>query len=338
MGAKLGQNFLVDPNILRKIMTLTAPSATETVVEVGCGAGIMTRALWEGAKQLYIVEIDATCILNTKQNLGIIDLAESSAGLYLSRHAQRQSALHEHAPRPDVAEPDLASAAGEKGIQRAKPFEISDPISAEPRLDPVFIHGDVLDVGFRAVDARDRPFRIIANIPYYISAKFMALCAAYKHQITDITLMLQWEFAKKLVSKPGESGYTPLAIFAQMHFDIRLDFQVSRHCFRPAPKVDSAIVTLKPKAIPEDLVSDDGFFLFVKAVFWGRRKPLKSALHKSPYWTVKAGYATHPIWDSLGSTRAEVLSREQLLDTYRQLLPYLERVLAFKPREVFDLE
>jgi 16S rRNA (adenine1518-N6/adenine1519-N6)-dimethyltransferase len=205
-------------------------------------------------------------------------------------------------------------------------------------LDPVFIHGDVLDVGFRAVDARDLPFRIIANIPYYISAKFMALCAAYKHQITDITLMLQWEFAKKLVSKPGESGYTPLAIFAQMHFDIRLDFQVSRHCFRPAPKVDSAIVTLKPKAIPDDLVSDDGFFLFVKAVFWGRRKPLKSALHKSPYWTVKAGYATHPIWDSLGSTRAEVLSREQLLDTYRQLLPYLERVLAFKPREVFDLE
>ena len=97
MGAKLGQNFLVDPNILRKIMTLTAPSATETVVEVGCGSGIMTRALWEGAKQLYVVEIDATCILNTKQNLGIIDLAASSVGLYLSRHAQRQSALHEHA-------------------------------------------------------------------------------------------------------------------------------------------------------------------------------------------------------------------------------------------------
>ena len=293
MGAKLGQNFLVDPNILRKIMTLTAPSATETVVEVGCGAGIMTRALWEGAKQLYVVEIDETCILNTKQNLGIVDVT-----------------------------------AGADASGRALTL----------RPSPIFIHGDVLEVGFRAVDASECPFRIIANIPYYISAKFIALCAAYKDKITDITLMLQWEFAKKLVSKPGESGYTPLAIFAQMHFDIRLDFQVSRHCFRPAPKVDSAIVTLRPKAVPDDLLKDDGFFLFVKAVFWGRRKPLKSALHKSPYWTVREGYSTHAIWDTLGSTRAEVLSREQLLDTYRQLLPYLERVPAFKRREVFDLE
>ncbi len=287
MGAKLGQNFLTDPNILRKIIALTAPTSTETVVEVGCGDGILTRALLESAKQLYVVEIDETCIINTKQNLGIIDLAASSA---------------------------------------------------EPSLLPIFIHGDVLEVGFRAVETTDRPFRIIANIPYYISAKFIALCAAYKQQITDITLMLQWEFAKKLVSKPGESGYTPLAIFAQMHFDIRLDFQVSRNCFRPAPKVDSAIVTLRPKAVPEDLVNDDGFFLFVKAVFWGRRKPLKSALNKSPYWTVKEGYVTHPIWETLGSTRAETLSREQLLDTYRALVPYLERVLSFKRREVFDLD
>jgi 16S rRNA (adenine1518-N6/adenine1519-N6)-dimethyltransferase len=289
MGAKLGQNFLVDPNILRKIMALTAPSETETVVEVGCGAGIMTRTLWEGAKQLYVVEIDETCIINTKKNLGISDSKDS----------------------PD-------------GISFAK-------------RNPIFIHGDVLEVGFRAVPKSDYPFRIIANIPYYISAKFIALCAAYKHHLTDITLMLQWEFAKKLVSKPGESGYTPLAIFAQMHFDIRLDFQVSRHCFRPAPKVDSAIVTLTPKALPEDLLADDDFFLFVKAVFWGRRKPLKSALHKSPYWTVKEGYVSHPIWEKLGTTRAEVLSREQLLETYRVLAPYLEKVPA-KGREVFGLE
>lgn len=293
-------------------MALTAPSATETVVEVGCGAGIMTRALWEGARQLYVVEIDETCIINTKQNLGITDDG-------------------------DLLFPtDLQTSVG---IQRAAPFEYSPSHSAEPNVRPypIFIHGDVLDVGFRAVPKSDYPFRIIANIPYYISAKFIALCAAYKHHVTDITLMLQWEFAKKLVSKPGESGYTPLAIFAQMHFDIRLDFQVSRHCFRPAPKVDSAIVTLIPKALPDDLLADDDFFLFVKAVFWGRRKPLKSALHKSPYWTVKDGYVSHPIWLKLGTTRAEVLSREQLLETYRVLAPYLEKVPA-KGRDVFDIE
>lgn len=302
MGAKLGQNFLADPNILRKIMVLTAPSATETVVEVGCGAGIMTRALWAGAKQLYVVEIDETCIINTKQNLGITD---DGALLFPT---------------------DLQTSVG---IQRAEP---------NVRPDPIFIHGDVLEVGFRAVPKAEYPFRIIANIPYYISAKFIALCAAYKHHLTDITLMLQWEFAKKLVSKPGESGYTPLAIFAQMHFDIRLNFQVSRNCFRPAPKVDSAIVTLTPKPVPDDLVNDDRFFLFVKAVFWGRRKPLKSALHKSPYWTVREGYSSHPIWDTLGSTRAEVLSLDQLLDTYRVLSPYLDKVVSNKERDVFDIE
>jgi len=307
MGAKLGQNFLVDPNILRKIMALTAPSATETVVEVGCGAGIMTRALWEGARQLYVVEIDETCIINTKQNLGIMD------GLSADDESQ--------------------------GIQMA-PFENlrGQKTDGQAKPDPIFIHGDVLEVGFRAVPKSEYPFRIIANIPYYISAKFIALCAAYKHHVTDITLMLQWEFAKKLVSKPGESGYTPLAIFAQMHFDIRLNFQVSRNCFRPAPKVDSAIVTLTPKAVPDDLRNDDSFFLFVKAVFWGRRKPLKSALHKSPYWTVREGYATHPIWESLGATRAEVLSLEQLLDTYRVLAPYLDKVVSNQERGSFDIE
>jgi 16S rRNA A1518/A1519 N6-dimethyltransferase RsmA/KsgA/DIM1 with predicted DNA glycosylase/AP lyase activity len=46
------------------------------------------------------------------------------------------------------------------------------------------------------VDASECPFRIFTNIPYYISAKFIALYAAYKDKITDITLMLQWEFAK----------------------------------------------------------------------------------------------------------------------------------------------
>jgi 16S rRNA (adenine1518-N6/adenine1519-N6)-dimethyltransferase len=291
MGAKLGQNFLTDPNILRKIIALTVPDATQTVVEVGCGDGILTRALLDTAKKLYVIEIDETCITKTKENL----LFPSGRGA------------------------------------------LPDESSALPSSHPIFILGDVLEVGFHAVALEDRPFRIIANIPYYISAKFIALCAAHKHDLTDVTLMLQWEFAKKLVSKPGESGYTPLAIFAQMHFDIRLDFQVSRHCFRPAPKVDSAIVTLTPKALPEDLVHDEGFFLFVKAVFWGRRKPLKSALHKSPYWTVKEGYVTHPIWEKMGSTRAEILSREQLLDTYRVLAPYLERVASFKRREVLDL-
>jgi len=313
-------------------MALTAPSATETVVEVGCGAGIMTRALWEGARQLYVVEIDEVCILKTKENLGIVDglsADDESQGIqrakqvYLSSHARLQGQAPEETSRLDVA----------------KPFESSSLGSAEPSLkpNPIFIHGDVLEVGFRAVPKTDYPFRIIANIPYYISAKFIALCAAYKHHVTDITLMLQWEFAKKLVSKPGESGYTPLAIFAQMHFDIRLNFQVSRNCFRPAPKVDSAIVTLTPKAVPDDLRNDDSFFLFVKAVFWGRRKPLKSALHKSPYWTVRDGYTTHPIWESLGATRAEVLSLGQLLDTYRVLASYLDKVPA-QGREAFDIE
>ena len=315
MGAKLGQNFLTDPNILRKIIALTVPDATQTVVEVGCGDGILTRALLDTAKKLYVIEIDETCITKTKENL----LFPSGRGAL-----------------PD--ESLIAGAAPRNGIQRAEPFGTPDESSALPSSHPIFILGDVLEVGFQPVALEDRPFRIIANIPYYISAKFIALCAAHKHDLTDVTLMLQWEFAKKLVSKPGESGYTPLAIFAQMHFDIRLDFQVSRHCFRPAPKVDSAIVTLTPKALPEDLVHDEGFFLFVKAVFWGRRKPLKSALHKSPYWTVKEGYVTHPIWEKMGSTRAEILSREQLLDTYRVLAPYLERVVSFKRREVLDLD
>lgn len=265
MGEKFGQHFLADQNILRKIITLTAPKSSDVVVEVGCGEGVLTQALAERAGFLYVVEIDPLCVAKT------------------------QTAL---------------------AMQMADKTLLLDKV--------MFLQADVLASGF-PVPVSQCPFRVIANLPYYISAKFIGLCAENKAHISDITLMLQLEFAKKLLAKPGDAGYTPLAIFSQMHFTMAIAFPVGRRCFRPAPKVDSAIVTFIPKPLPEDV--DMHFFTFIKAVFWGRRKPLLSALRKNPYWRLVETDLS--VLDIYHNVRAETLSLAELRVCYHRVLPFL---------------
>lgn len=100
------------------------------------------------------------------------------------------------------------------------------------------IEGDFLEAGIRKVDV------VIGNIPYYISSDIIFTLKDYEFE--KAVLMVQKEFAEKMVAKAGDKNYGRLSITSQLYFDIKLERKVLRHLFRPVPKVDSAIIILTP--------------------------------------------------------------------------------------------
>ena len=92
-------------------------------------------------------------------------------------------------------------------------------------------------------------------------------------------LMLQREVAERMVAGAGGKTYSPLSIAVQFYTQPRLAFIVPRGCFKPRPKVDSAVVHLAVRTTPRVSVRDEAFFLkVVKGGFAHRRKALKNSL------------------------------------------------------------
>jgi 16S rRNA (adenine1518-N6/adenine1519-N6)-dimethyltransferase len=100
------------------------------------------------------------------------------------------------------------------------------------------IAGDVLELDLPKVDL------IAGNIPYYITSAIIFKLANEKFD--RAVLIVQKEFAEKMVAKPGEKNYGRLSVTAQIAFSVKLIQIVPRHVFRPMPKVDSAMIVLKP--------------------------------------------------------------------------------------------
>lgn len=181
-----------------------------------------------------------------------------------------------------------------------------------------FIHQDVLEFDFFTLGTE---FKLVANIPYYISAKIMKSLIRYRRVIERATVMVQKEFCDKLVAKSGSKLYTSLSVYFSAFFDTTFQFDVSRNSFRPIPNVDSAVFTTVPH-YRYDLAEDAPLFDIVRSAFWGRRKPLKSALKKSPYLSLKKGFDSDPDVKEMMSLRGEVLSLDQYITLCKKIEPY----------------
>jgi 16S rRNA (adenine1518-N6/adenine1519-N6)-dimethyltransferase len=124
-------------------------------------------------------------------------------------------------------------------------------------------------------------YKIVANIPYYITGKFIRSVFAAMHKPISITLLVQKEVAHNITAKPGRLSL--LGLSAQLYADCRLEFLVPAHMFYPKPKVDSAVITMHVLPAPRITVDEKRFFAMLKACFAGKRKqlhnPLSSFLH-----------------------------------------------------------
>ncbi len=120
-------------------------------------------------------------------------------------------------------------------------------------------------------------YKVVANVPYYITSKIIEKLLNANNKPSNITLLVQKEVAQRLAATPGDTSI--LAISAQIFADVSLHDIVPANLFTPPPKVDSQIVSLNLLSEPRiDLKDEKLFFRVVKAGFSAKRKKLRSSL------------------------------------------------------------
>ena len=125
----------------------------------------------------------------------------------------------------------------------------------------------------------DRPLRIVGNLPYNISTPLIFHLLSQSGVVQDMHFMLQKEVVQRLAAVPGDNNYGRLGIMAQYFCKVQPLFEVGPGAFRPAPKVDSAIVRLVPhKELPYPARDLKMLQAVVRTAFNARRKTLRKAL------------------------------------------------------------
>jgi 16S rRNA (adenine1518-N6/adenine1519-N6)-dimethyltransferase len=142
-----------------------------------------------------------------------------------------------------------------------------DPIE-QGRLE--VIEGDVLKTNFEGAV-------IVGNLPYYITSPILEKVFALGDSWSRAVFMMQTEVAERLAAKPGTRDFGYLSVQTQVHAQPEILFAVPRDAFRPPPKVDSAVVRLERRSLPE--VADPASFLkFASMCFRHKRKTLRNNL------------------------------------------------------------
>lgn len=204
----LSQNFLIDQNILDKIVKAAGIVEGNSVLEIGAGPGALTEALLKSGAILTAVEKDPL----------------------FAKALQRFSRL-------TLFEGDI----------RAFPFDTL-PIKS----------------------------KVVANIPYQLTSIILGLLLPRYFSISKVVLMVQEEVAKRLVAKASTKDYSALTLFANLYATVNYEFFVSRRCFYPVPKVDSAVVSFTLRQAP--IEDPEQFLHFVHTAFASRRKMLRGTL------------------------------------------------------------
>ncbi len=214
----LGQNFLRDENISRKIIAAFRPQREDIVLEIGPGDGALTKYLAGSVGGLVAVELDDRIVHGLRERFS-----------------------------------------GE-GVE--------------------ILHRDFLEVDLEALATRHgRPIRVIGNIPYNITSPILFHVLDHRSAVRDLTIMMQREVARRLVSPPGTKEYGILAVFSRLFADVELLFDVSRQAFYPKPAVMSSVVHLRMLRLPRFALADEQHFrAMVRAVFGKRRKTLRNSL------------------------------------------------------------
>jgi 16S rRNA (adenine1518-N6/adenine1519-N6)-dimethyltransferase len=164
-------------------------------------------------------------------------------------------------------------------------IEIDRDINARLRAafppERVTVHeGDALRFDFGALGPR---LRLVGNLPYNISTPLLFHLARYAAAIRDIHVMLQKEVVQRIVAAPSASEYGRLSVMLQYRFEMEHLLTVAPGAFRPAPKVESAVVRMIPLApLPHPARDEAALAKIVAAAFAQRRKTLRNAL--SPYF------------------------------------------------------
>lgn len=180
----LGQNFITDKNLLDKIVELSGVDENDVVVEIGTGAGTLTRAIAEKAKKVYSFEVD-----------------------------------------------------------RALKPVLDETLSGLDNVEVIF--KDVLKMKDKElIEIVGEKFKVVANIPYYITTALVMRFLEEGVHPSAITVMVQKEVADRFVAKPATEDYGAITMAISLYGDAKIVGQVDKSMFYPVPKVDSSIVRI----------------------------------------------------------------------------------------------
>ncbi len=240
---RLGQNFLLDDNIIQRSVKLADLSREDIVLEIGPGLGNLTEELLRTGAKVVAIEQDKVFVDFLRKRFG-----------------ERVQLIQADAVKAFLPEFNK--------VVSNLPYQISSPITFK-----------LLDVGFEVA-----------------------------------VLMLQKEFAERMVAKPCTAEYGRLTVGVYYRANCQIVIDVPRTAFWPQPKVDSCVVMLTPKPPPFRVADEKVFFDVVRAIFSHRRKKISNSLLSDPSVAGLIGAVAKESINKLpyASKRAEELTPEMI--------------------------
>lgn len=220
----LGQNFLINEDVLDQIVAAADLKKTDQVLEIGAGIGNLTKRLAEKAEFVLSVEKDERYFPILKDELG--------------------ESLQSHTRTP------------------------------KSKANVRVVFEDVVRFNFQEI--LEPGYKVVANIPYYITGKIIEMLVTAKNRPSKIVILIQKEVAERIVAPVGELSI--LAISVQLFAKTKIAAIVPKEDFYPMPKVDSAILVLDILPEPKFSVDQKKFFSIIKAAFAGKRKQIHNTL------------------------------------------------------------
>lgn len=211
---RLGQHFLIDHNIVRKILRVAEVRPHDTIFEIGPGRGALTSLLCERAAKVIAVELDPQ----------LVDYLCALRAKYHNLELQQ---------------------------------------------------GDALEFAY---DTLPKGTVVIANLPYYVATALLFRLFQHHERIHRMVVMVQAEVAERIVAQPGSRDYGALSVMSQYYAEPREVFTVPASCFRPAPRVDSAVVCLARRSRQHpDEQFEQVLTQIVRGAFAHRRKTVMNS-------------------------------------------------------------
>lgn len=160
----------------------------------------------------------------------------------------------------------------DKGLAELLPSTLSDFSNL------TVLCGDILDLNLQELVSREfcgRSPVVAANLPYYITTPIIMHLLESGIPFPNLVIMIQKEVAERIAASPGSKQYGVLTVAVNYYAESQTVCTVPADVFLPAPNVDSAVLSLRPRPYPGCTpVSEKAFFRVVKAAFAQRRKTL----------------------------------------------------------------
>lgn len=141
------------------------------------------------------------------------------------------------------------------------------------------ISGDALEINYQKLNLKNGKFKIVANLPYYITGKFLSNILSNKIKPEKVILLLQKEVVERITDKKKSSL---LSLSVQVYGNVKKIMSVSKSNFSPQPKIDSAILEISEisKINFTNKNFEKQFFNFLKLSFSEKRKKMIKNLSK----------------------------------------------------------